>query len=215
MTASPHPQVEGSAAHLWIIGTLVLLAGLDGWIAIWGPEGSFTWWLSVLVGFWGASIIAGVVALFKGKWGAMLLGLAAAFVTAGVGTLLWFIPAFRLAKPDSTWARAFYGRRPEKMRLSRERFPPEPTSHPSPSPASARGNPSARRPVHETTNIYFDARTINVYPERSDYVDADVVREEPSTPPALPIGSTDTRCPACGYTSTDAVICRKCGQSLV
>jgi hypothetical protein len=59
-----------------------------------------------------ATVLTLVVLLLKKKFGLFLLG----FATFGYA---WVVGAIRLAKPDSLWAKRFYGI--EKMRRSRER----------------------------------------------------------------------------------------------
>jgi hypothetical protein len=49
----------------------------------------------------------------KGQW----LYLVAGFVTVGI---VWWIAAFRLARPGSFWARRFYG--PEKMDRAERKY---------------------------------------------------------------------------------------------
>lgn len=73
--------------------------------------------------------------------------------SASVCSGFWFSPsggfgALRLAKPDSPWARRYYG--PEKMARARERFaasaPPAPTA-PAPAPGGALPLPPPAAPA--------------------------------------------------------------------
>jgi hypothetical protein len=54
-----------------------------------------------------------MVTAMKGQW----LFLAAGIL---VGGIVWLIVAFRLARPNSFWARRFYG--PEKLRMAEARY---------------------------------------------------------------------------------------------
>ncbi|MGH3028364.1 MAG: signal peptidase I [Gaiellaceae bacterium] len=54
---------------------------------------------------------AGVVTLLKAKWGSLAVGLLV--------VLVWIVAALRLARPDSWWARRFYG--DEKVDRARAR----------------------------------------------------------------------------------------------
>ena len=60
-----------------------------------------------------ALLAAGVVTALKGKWGVLVVGLL-------VGPA-WLLGAIRLARPDSFWARRFYGA--EKRRRAAEEQP--------------------------------------------------------------------------------------------
>lgn len=55
-----------------------------------------------------------IISAMKGKYGMVVLG----FLVHPC----WAFGAIRLAKPDSYWARRFYG--PDKMNLAKIRFPP-------------------------------------------------------------------------------------------
>jgi hypothetical protein len=62
----------------------------------------------------GALLIGpGAVTLLKGQRDLFLAGLLA-------GGLVWWITAFRLARPDSWWARRFY--EPAKLERARRRY---------------------------------------------------------------------------------------------
>jgi hypothetical protein len=84
-----------------------------------GPE------LLLLTLFGAASVIGGMVTALKSRWGWLGLGL----VTGG---LIWPLTALVIAKPDSPWARSFYG--PPKLTRARRRFPAA-----KPPPPVARG----------------------------------------------------------------------------
>jgi hypothetical protein len=58
--------------------------------------------------------IVGVITInvLKGKRGFAVVGL--------IVHIVWYVGAIRLAKPDSWWARRYYG--PEKLERSRMRF---------------------------------------------------------------------------------------------
>lgn len=68
-----------------------------------------------LLALFAVVFLPGVVCLLKGQWLFFALG----FVFGG---LLWVIVAFRLARPDSWWARRFY--EAQKLARARERYPP-------------------------------------------------------------------------------------------
>jgi hypothetical protein len=59
------------------------------------------------------SLVPGAITALKGRLGLFVVGF---FVW-----LVWLWAPFRLAKPNSPWARRFYG--PEKLEKARERFP--------------------------------------------------------------------------------------------
>ncbi len=61
-----------------------------------------------------------VINALKGKWGFVALGFLLGWA--------WLAGAIRLAKPDSFWARRWYGL--EKMQRARERFAEAPGSTP-------------------------------------------------------------------------------------
>ncbi|MGZ4359831.1 MAG: hypothetical protein ACXVZW_08620 [Gaiellaceae bacterium] len=58
-------------------------------------------------------VFIAVATALKGKWWTFLLGIPI--------SVLWFVGAMCIAKPDSFWARHFYG--PEKLNRARARFP--------------------------------------------------------------------------------------------
>lgn len=66
----------------------------------------------LLTAFGAACVIGGMVTALKSRWGWFLLGL----LTAG---LIWPVTALMIAKPDSPWARSFYG--PPKLARARRR----------------------------------------------------------------------------------------------
>jgi hypothetical protein len=72
------------------------------------------WQVLVALAIWALVLVPAVVTALKGHW--VLLG--AGFLTVG---LVWFIAAFRLARPNSYWARRVYP--PEKLERSRARYP--------------------------------------------------------------------------------------------
>ena len=63
-------------------------------------------------------IICPIITAMKGKGGVFVLGI--------MFHPCWAFGAIRLAKPDSYWARRFYG--PDKIRLARIRFSPNVTT---------------------------------------------------------------------------------------
>jgi hypothetical protein len=66
---------------------------------------------------WAVLVIApATITALKGKWELFDLG----FLLVGT---VWFIAAFRLARPDSFWARKFYGAR--KLERARRRYGPD------------------------------------------------------------------------------------------
>jgi heme O synthase-like polyprenyltransferase len=72
------------------------------------------WQVLVAVAIWAAVLVPAVVTGLKGHWA--LLG--AGILVLG---LVWLIAAFRLARPNSYWARRFYS--PEKLERSQARYP--------------------------------------------------------------------------------------------
>jgi high-affinity Fe2+/Pb2+ permease len=66
-----------------------------------------------------AYIIAVVLSWMKGKRVFAVIGIIMLFVPGM--SLLPVIGAIRVARPNSTWARKYYG--PEKMQIARARFP--------------------------------------------------------------------------------------------
>jgi hypothetical protein len=72
------------------------------------------WQVLVALGIWALVLVPGVVTGLKGQW----LLLAAGLLLLG---FVWMIAAFRLARPNSYWARRFYS--PEKLERSRARYP--------------------------------------------------------------------------------------------
>jgi hypothetical protein len=73
-----------------------------------------------LILLWAICLTPAVVTALKGQVALFVAG----FLTLG---LVWVIACFRLAKPNSPWARRFYGE--EKMRRSRQRYPEVDPSH--------------------------------------------------------------------------------------
>jgi hypothetical protein len=67
----------------------------------------------VAVGLWLCVVVPGVVTALKGQWLLLAVGLL-------VGGIVWLIVALRLARPNSFWARRFYGK--EKRRRSQARY---------------------------------------------------------------------------------------------
>jgi hypothetical protein len=72
------------------------------------------WQVLVALAIWALVLVPAVVTALKGQW--LLLG--AGLLVLG---LVWLIAAFRLARPNSYWARHFYS--PEKRERSRARSP--------------------------------------------------------------------------------------------
>ncbi len=116
----------------------------------------------LLVGFssWAtlADSVANKVFLAVGAFGLVGIGVAAVNATkqklwwALASLVFWpvgIVPAFRLAKPHSLWARLFY--KDERKRLCRDRYPdagaaaggPAATPGPEPSPSGSGSAPSA------------------------------------------------------------------------
>jgi hypothetical protein len=62
--------------------------------------------------------VGALITLLKGQW----LFFSAGWMTVGVA---WWVAPFRLAQPNSWWARHLYG--PEKTALARERYGPNGT----------------------------------------------------------------------------------------
>ncbi|HYP55441.1 MAG TPA: hypothetical protein VEQ41_03970 [Solirubrobacterales bacterium] len=75
-----------------------------------------------LILLWAICLSPAVVTALKGHVTLFVIG----FLTLG---LVWVIACFRLAKPNSPWARRFYGE--EKMRRSRQRYPEIDPSQPN------------------------------------------------------------------------------------
>jgi hypothetical protein len=72
------------------------------------------WQVLVALALWALVLVPGVVTALKGQW----LLLVAGVLVLG---LVWLIAAFRLARPNSYWARHFYS--PQKLERSLERYP--------------------------------------------------------------------------------------------
>jgi hypothetical protein len=72
------------------------------------------WQVLVAMAIWALVLVPAVVTALKGHW--LLLG--AGLLVLG---LVWLIAAFRLARPNSYWARHFYS--PAKLERSRARYP--------------------------------------------------------------------------------------------
>ena len=75
---------------------------------------STTWAVVYGLGLWLLVLTPAVITALKGQW--LLFG--AGFLGLG---LVWVIAAFRLARPNSRWAKRFYG--PEKLARARARYP--------------------------------------------------------------------------------------------
>jgi hypothetical protein len=67
----------------------------------------------VAVGLWLFVVVPGVITALKGQWLLLTVGVL-------VGGIVWLIVALRLARPNSFWARRFYGE--EKRRRSQARY---------------------------------------------------------------------------------------------
>jgi len=72
------------------------------------------WQLVVALVLWAVALTPAVVTVLKGHLALFVAG----FLLLG---LVWIIAAFRLARPNSFWARRFYG--PEKLERSKLRYP--------------------------------------------------------------------------------------------
>jgi hypothetical protein len=70
--------------------------------------------LVLLLVVWAVALMPAVVTALKGHLALFVAG----FLLLG---LVWLIAAFRLARPNSFWARRFYG--PEKLERSQARYP--------------------------------------------------------------------------------------------
>jgi hypothetical protein len=66
------------------------------------------------IGLFAVLFLPGAVTLLKGRSGMFAVGWL-------VGGLVWMIVSFRLALPDSHWARWFYGQ--DKVSRARRRYP--------------------------------------------------------------------------------------------
>ena len=66
------------------------------------------------VGLFAVLFAPGAVTLLKGRTGMFAVGWL-------VGGLVWMIVSFRLARPESHWARWFYGQ--DKVSSARRRYP--------------------------------------------------------------------------------------------
>jgi hypothetical protein len=75
---------------------------------------STTWAVLYGIALWLLVLTPAVITALKGQW--ILFG--AGFVLLG---MVWVIAAFRLARPNSVWARRFYG--PDKLARARARYP--------------------------------------------------------------------------------------------
>lgn len=76
----------------------------------------------VVAAIWVVIFVPGTITVAKGH----IILFFAGFFVAG---LIWLIAALRLAKPNSPWARRFYG--PEKLERSRRRYPNVDPAQPS------------------------------------------------------------------------------------
>jgi hypothetical protein len=104
-------------ARAWIWSTLgldVLTATVLS-VAVHGPGAR------IAVVFLGVVACIVTIALFKGR-GKLLLGGVVGLAAWGLGSLLILTAATRLAKPESMWAKAFYG--PRKRSLATIRYAP-------------------------------------------------------------------------------------------
>jgi hypothetical protein len=72
----------------------------------------------IAVALWLFVVVPGIITALKGQW----LFLAVGFL---VGGIVWLIVAFRLARPDSFWARRFYDDR--NLQRSQARYGADPT----------------------------------------------------------------------------------------
>lgn len=69
--------------------------------------------IAYAVGLWSLFIVPPVITVLKRQW----LLFAAGWLTVGV---VWWIAPLRLGRPESWWARRFYGE--EKLARARERY---------------------------------------------------------------------------------------------
>jgi hypothetical protein len=107
------------------------------------------------LGFGTLLFVAMAIALFKGKRGTVLLGVAG--VKFG-GLVLWLVGATRLAKPESTWSKAFYAPRSVKLRRATARFS-EAYRGPRPPLVPRRDHGLNDSPVY----VYVDARAVHLH----------------------------------------------------
>jgi hypothetical protein len=95
------------------------------------------------------------VALFKRRPILVIAGFIG-LIEFGLGSLLWLWGACRVARPESPWAKAFYG--PEKLAEARRRYSRKPLG----TGATAARTP-ATKPAQPTTNVYIDARSVHLH----------------------------------------------------
>ena len=69
--------------------------------------------VSIALGLWVFVLSPGIVLALKRQWTFLWAGLA-------FGGIVWFVAAFRLARPNSFWARRFYG--PDKLARAEARY---------------------------------------------------------------------------------------------
>jgi hypothetical protein len=77
------------------------------------PTAVAAWQVLIAMAIWGLVLVPAIVTALKGQW----LLLAAGVLLLG---FVWLIAAFRLARPNSYWARHFYS--PEKLERARARY---------------------------------------------------------------------------------------------
>jgi hypothetical protein len=106
-TTDGRKSVDAIFAVLAVTG--ILIGGAD---FVTGTVGSAEWWSSI-AGLM-LSLALCLVCLLKGKMVTGVIGI--------VFSVVAFVGAIRLAKPDSWWARRRYGRRPRRMARSERRF---------------------------------------------------------------------------------------------
>jgi hypothetical protein len=98
------------------------------------------------------------IALLKGRPILVIAGFIG-LVEFGLGSLLWLWGALRLARPESAWARAFYG--PEKLAKARRRYSQK---------RLGVGATAVRRPTtksaYPTINVCVDARSVHLHDHR-------------------------------------------------
>jgi hypothetical protein len=104
-------RLSVDAVFIVLIVTGALIGGAE---LVAGPVGSTTWWTSIagLV----VTLVLGLLCILKGKVFTAVIGL---FVLPVLVAGVW-----RLAKPDSWWARRWYADRPKKLARARRRFGP-------------------------------------------------------------------------------------------
>lgn len=153
MASQSRPRDPVASARVRVVGTLgaIALLALVAAAALAENDGV----AAAIAGTAIALLAVPTITLFKGKGWTVVIGLLT--VKFG-GWTFWIIGAIKLAKPDSTWARAFYTRNPEKLARAKKRFADAP-----PAPARARQSQPSRRSQPAQTYIYVDARSVHIH----------------------------------------------------